>query len=859
MTSTRRLARLSSALRPAAAFTLLLTVAACGDDADPSDPVDAALADVSTDADDALGDDAGDASDTPRGYSATIAWTSFGIPHIEAATWPDAAYGHARAFAQMHACTLADQILKVRGERARWLGAGDDGEHLESDIAARTLEMYTDAEALLPDTDPEIRAMLEAYVAGYNDAIEAIGVDALPAPCTGAPWVQPITATDLLAYYLNLGEFGSGNQLQPFLATAQPPGATKANPVGTSAAYRLTAPDRLPDFRRIGGGSNAWALGRERTESGRGMVLSNSHFPTQGDLQWFESHVTIPGEVDVYGVSLMGVFPINMGFNEHIAWTHTVSPGPRLTGYLLDLERGDPTRYLYDGEPRAMTSKTFEIEVLQADGTIEQVEHTSWYSHFGPILNVPPLGWSRNVVVTYRDANRANDRMAPQWLAMNRATSLEAFRATFRDIGGIPWVHTVAADAEGTAYFIDAASVPALPPAAVEQHQQGMISDPIVQAGAQLGFLLLDGSTSASEWDETADPMRPGLEPADRAPELIRDDFTANSNDNHWLTNPLEPLVGLPYVYGGEGEPQNLPRTRTSLRMLLETGPDSGAGEDGRFSLDELLATAMNGRAIFAELLVDAVVARCEGVTSVDLGGELVDISAICAALAGWEQRLSVDSRGAAAWREFIGAGVFDDDAWRGGGDLYATPFDPADPVETPRGLAPHAGDGADPVLEALALATLALDAAGIAPDARLGDVQYAPRGGVRHERSGGLDRESAFSISDYRGKAYNRDSTLGPGVPRGEVLNADTGLTEEGYVVNAGNSWVAGIAFTDEGPRCRALMTYGQSEDPASPFHADQADRFSRLEWRDCLFDRADIEADPNLRVEPVSREPQP
>ena len=107
MTPTRRLARLFTALRPAAAFALLVTVAACGDDADPSDPADAALADASTDADDALGDDAGDAAGTPRGYSATIAWTSFGIPHIEAATWPDAAYGHARAFAQMQTYLLA--------------------------------------------------------------------------------------------------------------------------------------------------------------------------------------------------------------------------------------------------------------------------------------------------------------------------------------------------------------------------------------------------------------------------------------------------------------------------------------------------------------------------------------------------------------------------------------------------------------------------------------------------------------------------------------------------------------------------------------------------------------------------------
>ena len=145
------------------ASAVALLSAGCADDADDTrdtpDAVDTDLADAA-DATDA--GETEDASPTSRGYQATISWTSFGIPHVEAATWPDAAYGHARAFAQMHACTLADQVMKVRGERARWLGAGEDGEHLQSDIAVRTLEIYADAEALFPALDPELRDMLEA-------------------------------------------------------------------------------------------------------------------------------------------------------------------------------------------------------------------------------------------------------------------------------------------------------------------------------------------------------------------------------------------------------------------------------------------------------------------------------------------------------------------------------------------------------------------------------------------------------------------------------------------------------------------------------------------------------------------------
>src|SRR5688572_16376786 len=68
---------------------------------------------------------------TPSGtrYEATVRRTAFGVPHITADTLGAVGYGQGYAFAQDNACTLLDQIIKVRGERARYLGAGPDGVH----------------------------------------------------------------------------------------------------------------------------------------------------------------------------------------------------------------------------------------------------------------------------------------------------------------------------------------------------------------------------------------------------------------------------------------------------------------------------------------------------------------------------------------------------------------------------------------------------------------------------------------------------------------------------------------------------------------------------------------------------------
>src|SRR5262245_7408838 len=58
----------------------------------------------------------GPVSTAPTGpaYRATIRWTSHGIPHVTATDLGGLAYGQGYAFATLHVCTLADQIVKLR-------------------------------------------------------------------------------------------------------------------------------------------------------------------------------------------------------------------------------------------------------------------------------------------------------------------------------------------------------------------------------------------------------------------------------------------------------------------------------------------------------------------------------------------------------------------------------------------------------------------------------------------------------------------------------------------------------------------------------------------------------------------------
>ena len=765
-------------------------------------------------------------------YKASIRWTSWGIPHIEAQDMPSAAYAQAFAFARDGGCILADQIVKVRSERARFFGPGEDNANLDSDFTHLTLDIYGRAQSGFEGQPQEIKDLISAYVAGYNEFITTAGSTL---PCADEPWLRTIDEIDLFAHYVELGTLASARALSGYIASARPPGAM---------SYPSAEPPPLSELARAKPGSNGWGIGRARSAEGRGMLLANPHFPWQGELKLWESHLRVPGELDVYGVGLLGVVGVLIGFNEHVAWTHTVSDGHRFTMYSLTLDPADPTRYLYDGEYRAMEARPFTVDVLEDDGSLRQVSRVMWHSHYGPILDVQPFGWSADLVLTYRDTNIDNTKLIAQFTGMNQARSMDELREVHAREQGIPWVNTMATSAKGEAWYADTTPTPNLSPAAIEGWLDRRASDFLTGALAENDVVLLDGSDSLYEWVDDPDARDPGLIAFANVPQLERDDFIHNANDSHWLTNPAEPLVGYTPLHGFEGTPRS-PRTRMNIRTLTELGEGAASGADGRFDLAELQAAALSNRGMIAELVRDDLVARCTGVDTVAYRNpdteviEHVAIGPVCDALAGWDLRLDLDSRGAVAFREFLGEypyrQLFDE------GLMFATPFDPDNPVETPNTLATPDAGGEDFALGALAGAALRLRKAGIAANASLRDTQYTKKGDRRIPIHGGGRPEGVTNLIDYDILMTYLEEPMS----RGEVINESTGLTTEGYVVNYGTSFIMTMQYTDEGPDATAFLTYSQSSDPDSPHWADQTAAFSEEQWRPILWRDEDIRAD--------------
>ena len=497
--------------------------------------------------------------------SADIRRTSYGVPHIRAVDERGLGLGMGYAYAQDNLCLLANEVTTVNGQRARFFGPDqatlEERNNLASDVFFNWLNTPEAVAAFWKAQTPAMQQRLEGYVAGYNRYLKEQGA---PAQCQSA-WVRPLVVEDLVKLTRRLLVEGGIGQFAEALVGAAPPQAT-AGVQSSAKAFALAVANQ--QRFTLDRGSNAVAVGRDRSFNGRGMLLANPHFPWVGGMRFYQMHLTIPDQLDVMGAALPGLPVVNIGFNQHVAWTHTVDTSKHFTLYRLTLDPKDATRYLLDDKSIPLDKTAVTVQVKQADGSVKAVTHTVYSSQFGPVVQWPgKLDWDSHYAFSLRDANLGNDRVLQQWYAMNRAGSLKELQTSVHTLQGIPWVNTLAADDQGQSLYMNLSVVPN-----VSAAKLATCSDP--RAGLQM--IVLDGAHSACAWDIDPRAAQPGIFPADQLPQLQRTDYVQHSNDSAWMANPEAPLSGFSPVISQDHIGLG-PRARFALQRLqtLEKQPIS--------------------------------------------------------------------------------------------------------------------------------------------------------------------------------------------------------------------------------------------------------------------------------------------
>lgn len=776
----------------------------------------------------------GDGDQPEVSYSALIERTQYGTAHITADDWGSLGFGQGYAFAQDRFCILMDQIVKVSSRRARYFGPGDERQNIETDFAYLALEVLAKASGMIASLSEEGRDMLQGYVAGYNQYLAETGVDNLPAECAGQPWVQPIDADSLMAFYLDLAMLAGSRNFLDAIASAAPPGAAITSAVGAG----------IPGS--FGAASNGVALGADMTSNGRGLLLANPHLPWEDELKFNGVHLTIPGQLDVAGASLSGAIGVQIGFNTSMAWTHTTSPSNQFIIYTLELVEGQPTRYRYGDEERDMLASDYVIEVLQPDGSLAEQRRTLYSSHYGPMLNPSAFGlaWTENAAYSIFDINADNGAFVDTFLAETRAESVLELREVYRNIGGVVWNHTMATDSTGQTFYADATLVPNLSDAGEAAFRNLIESDELsfTKLAFNAGVVAVNGSDPLFSIDVDDSATLPGMIPFSEAPQLLRRDFVANANDSYWLSNPAEPLTNSSLRYGNSESPRTL-RTRLGLTQVMESSSWDRVG------IENLLFA---NRSLTNELWRNEFTSYCAQFSLADSStGQQVNIEQACSLLSNWDGRYNLESHGAILFRELMS--TVDSKGLIDGNSYFTETFDVLNPVATPSGLS---SEGQALLLTQLADAVLRLEQIGIPLDAPLGEYQYTLKGNEKISIHGGLQTaDGAYNIMKYENYS-NLNTTLLPDIPRSEVVNESTNLTTDGYLINYGGSFMMAVEFTEDGPVADALLGYSQSDDPDSPHFADQTYLYSNKTWRPLPFSRAQIEADPALTSQRVDNQ---
>ncbi|MDO9354335.1 MAG: penicillin acylase family protein [Solirubrobacteraceae bacterium] len=749
----------------------------------------------------------------------TVTRTVFGVPHIKAESFRGIGYGYGRSVAEDNICTLAEMYVTVNGERSKFFGpdasysVGGNGtapNNLNSDFYFQRVKDRKTVEKLIavpPPVGPreEVADGLQGYVDGYNDWLASVGGSAgVPDPtCRGKAWVRPITVLDAYRRVHQLSILASEGAAIDGIGGAQPPGAKSTT--GASAADRVSAlPPQALDEALSGLGSNAYALGRDATQDGHGLLYGNPHFPWTGSERFYQSHITIPGVVDVTGGSLLGVPIVLIGATKGVAWSHTVSTARRFVPYEVALLPGQPEWYWNSGKFQRMKRENVTVQVRTASGALESRTRTLYSTKHGSIttsitgLKIFP--WTPLTAVALYDGNGENfGRMINTFFGMNEAQSVADVDRNLRKFTGMPWVNTIAADTAGNAYYADIGNVPGV---SNQKYNAclGLLGR-ITDAAQRLP--VFDGSKDSCLPSSDADSVVPGILGPSKLPSLQRTDWVANMNDSYWLSNPAKPLEGYPRIVGDERKARTL-RTRIGIKQVQDrlAGTDGLAGKG--FNLDNVRDVAMGNRVYSAELWRDALVKGCS--------------RASCKVLAKWNLRNDLDEPGAVLWQRFATRLVsFSPIPLPTPLSPYTKGFDVKDPVNTPSGLL----QASPIVVGALNDAEADMKKAGLPLDATLRTAQTVTRQGQVIPIHGGPHSTGIFNVFT-------------------PVWDAAKGYTD----IVSGGSYIQAVHLKPGCPELRTIVTYGQSTNPESPYYADQTKLLSNKQWNTLPFCGDDVAA---------------
>ena len=284
-----------------------------------------------------------------------------GVPTLSAGNRADLAWATGFVHAQDRFFEMDLSRRLAAGELAELVGAAA----LEHDRRARLFRFRHVAQAVLAAASPEQRALLAAYTDGVNAGLKGLRARPWEYWLLGSPpraWQAEDSILVVYAMWWDLQANGLRRQIlreqinarlggpecaagwkcamqflypartawdAPAGPQAEPPAAAAAVPppevLDVRAAASVSA--RLPPAAPALLGSNNWVVAGRLTASGSALVANDMHLGQRVPTIWYHARLTIPGALDLNGLTLPGTPLLVVGSNGRIAWGFTNSYG----------------------------------------------------------------------------------------------------------------------------------------------------------------------------------------------------------------------------------------------------------------------------------------------------------------------------------------------------------------------------------------------------------------------------------------------------------------------------------------------------------------------------------------------------
>jgi len=348
-------------------------------------------------------------------------------------------------------------------------------------------------------------------------------------------------------------------------------------------------------------GSNNWAVSPSRSATGHALLSGDPHLGLTLPSIWYEVHLQVPGEVDVYGVTIPGIPAVIIGFNRDVAWSFTNTGSDVLDYYweTLDSDRS-PTRYFFDGEWRELERRVEPF--LGLDGETIAVD-TLYSTHRGPVI------FADDGPMSMRWTVLEDEGSIGAFFGAARSQSVEQFERAMESYHA-PAQNMIVADRSGNIAIRSTGLFP-------------------IRPGDGDGTAILDGSRSENDWqgywglDEyphSVNPSQGYLASANQQP--IDPESEGRYLGVDWPTpwralriNELlraDSTVTVDEMIGYHTDPRNekaevfVPAFLEAAERLLVETPDSVLSEAARLLAEwDLLYTKDNERAILFETALE--------------------------------------------------------------------------------------------------------------------------------------------------------------------------------------------------------------------------------------------------------------